>query len=102
MSRLLCLTLAAILAGAVSRADDRPQYTGEWPQWRGSDRDNVSRETGLLKDWPPGGPPLRWRVDGIGDGIASVSVAGGRVFTLGFHEGSEFAVALDQRTGGPS
>ena len=29
----------------------------DWPQWRGPKRDGVSAETGLLKDWPAGGPP---------------------------------------------
>ena len=29
---------------------------GEWPQWRGPNRDGVSRETGILKTWPENGP----------------------------------------------
>ena len=43
----------------------------------------VSTETGLLKEWPAGGPRLAWRVAGAGDGYSSFSVAGGRLFTLG-------------------
>ena len=27
-----------------------------WPQFHGPDRDNISRETGLLKTWPMEGP----------------------------------------------
>ncbi len=71
---------------------------GSWPQWRGPNRDNVSPETGLLKEWPDGGPPLMWRAEGIGEGIASVSIADGRIYTLGYFEGGEFLTALDQRT----
>ena len=78
---------------------DTKPMGGYWPQWRGPNRDNVSPETGLLKAWPAGGPPLRWRVDGIGEGIASVSIAEGRIYTLGYFEGGEFLTALDQRTG---
>jgi outer membrane protein assembly factor BamB len=72
---------------------------GEWKQWRGPDRANKSPETGLLKEWPEGGPPLVWRVDGLGQGIASVSIADGHIFTSTYSEGTEFMVALDQRTG---
>ncbi len=78
---------------------DAKPMGGYWPQWRGPNRDNVSSEKGLLKQWPAGGPPLRWRVDGIGEGIASVSIADGRIYTLGYFDGGEFLSALDQRTG---
>ena len=81
-----------LLAGARLLAED-------WLQWRGPDRSNASRETGLLKQWPTNGPPLSWRVTGIGLGIHSVSVAGGRVFAVGNRDGGEFVFALDARTG---
>jgi outer membrane protein assembly factor BamB len=84
---LVCHLISAI---SVSAAD--------WPQWRGPNRDNTSSETGLLKEWPASGPPLEWRVDGLGEGIATVSIANGRIYTLGYFEGGEFLTALDQRT----
>lgn len=71
----------------------------DWPQWRGPDRLNASAETGLLKEWPAGGPPLVWRANGIGTGIASLCVAGGRLFTMGYSEEREFLLALDAATG---
>ncbi len=74
-------------------------HAGDWPQWRGPDRSNASREIGLLKQWPAGGPRLVWRATGIGLGIQPVSVAGGRVFVVGNREGGEFVFALDARTG---
>src|SRR5262249_24402474 len=76
---------------------DRPP--GHWPQWRGVDRGNVSSETGLLKKWPKAGPPLAWKFEGLGEGVASVAVAGGRVYTLGYHRDDEFVHALDELTG---
>ncbi len=72
---------------------------GHWPQWRGPNRDNVSTETGLLKEWPEEGPPLVWRVDGIGEGIACVSIAEDRIYATGYYEQGEFLTALDQHTG---
>jgi outer membrane protein assembly factor BamB len=55
--------LFAIQAGQ-TRADTSRPVAGFWPQWRGPKRDNVSTETGLLKEWPEGGPPLVWKVEG--------------------------------------
>jgi outer membrane protein assembly factor BamB len=72
---------------------------GYWPQWRGPDRTNVSQEKGLLQQWPVEGPPLLWRAAPLGQGIAPVSVADGRIFTSGYQDGSEFAIALDEQTG---
>ena len=54
-----------------------------WPQFRGPRRDDVSTDTGLLKAWPKNGPPLIWEAKGAGRGYSSVSMAGGRVYTLG-------------------
>jgi outer membrane protein assembly factor BamB len=56
---------------------------GDWSRWRGASGDGISLETGLLTEWPPEGPPLVWRVKGLGSGYATVAVAGGKIFTLG-------------------
>jgi outer membrane protein assembly factor BamB len=55
----------------------------DWPQWHGPNRDNISAETSLLAAWPDGGPPLAWKINGIGAGFSGVSVANGRIFTMG-------------------
>ena len=60
-----------------------PVSAGEWPQWRGPERNGVSKETGLLKRWPEGGPPLAWTASGLGSGLSSVAITGGRIFTAG-------------------
>ena len=57
--------------------------TWEWPQFHGPRRDNKSEETGLLKQWPAGGPKLLWTAKGLGAGFATVSVAGGTIYTAG-------------------
>ncbi len=55
----------------------------DWPQWRGPHRDGLTAETKLLQDWPAGGPPLRWKLDGLGGGWSSPIIAGGRLFITG-------------------
>jgi outer membrane protein assembly factor BamB len=56
---------------------------GSWPSWRGPNRDAISSETGLLDTWTSEGPPLKWKAKGLGKGFASVSIADGRIYTLG-------------------
>ena len=91
--RLLALAAALSLlpTGALAGED--------WPQWRGPNRDGISRETGLLQTWPEGGPRLVFRADGLGAGYSTVSVAEGRIHTLGMLSGREWVITLDAETG---
>jgi outer membrane protein assembly factor BamB len=57
-------------------------YAGDWPQWRGPQRNGISAETGLLKEWPKAGPRLVWQAKDIGDGYATPSVVGNRIYIL--------------------
>lgn len=71
----------------------------DWFQWRGPKRDGKSADTGLLKEWPVGGPPLLWKSKGLGGGYSSVSVSGDRLFTMGEQDGSSFVLALSRTDG---
>ena len=75
------------------------QAAGDWPQWRGPNRDGISKETGLLKQWPQNGPPLVWKTMGAGRGYSTLAFAGGRFFTMGLRGEREFVVAFDVATG---
>ncbi len=86
---LLALPLFALTALAAP---------ADWPQWRGPNRDGISPSTGLLKEWPPDGPPLAWRIGGLGKGLSSVSIAGGKIFTMAGRKDGQFIVALDLET----
>ncbi|HPD15051.1 MAG TPA: PQQ-like beta-propeller repeat protein [Planctomycetota bacterium] len=67
----------------------------DWPGWRGPNRDAKSLETGLLKEWPEGGPKLLWEVNDIGVGFSSVAVVGGTVYISGDQGGKLMIFALD-------
>jgi outer membrane protein assembly factor BamB len=69
----LCLCLSAL--PTTSSASD-------WPQWRGPQRNGTSPETGLLKQWPAGGPKLVWQVNDIGDGYSTPVVVGSRIYLM--------------------
>ena len=57
-------------------------HAADWPQWRGPNRDGTSPETGLLKQWPEGGPKLLWQTKGLGDGYSTPSVVGNRLYLI--------------------
>jgi len=80
------LFLAAFVGGAV--------YAADWPQWRGPDRTGLSRETGLLRSWPPEGPKLVWKAEGLGGGYSTPSIANKRIFGMGYVEDAEVVWAL--------
>lgn len=71
----------------------------DWPQWRGPNRDGISKETGLLKEWPKDGPPIVWKTSGAGRGYSSLAVSNGRIYTMGLRGDKEFIVAFDVATG---
>ena len=51
----------------------------DWPQWRGTNRDGVLNETGLLAELPEGELPRSWSAP-VGSGYSGPTVAEGRVY----------------------
>ncbi|MCL2689406.1 MAG: PQQ-binding-like beta-propeller repeat protein [Chitinispirillia bacterium] len=64
-------------------------------QWRGVNRDGIYHETGLLKEWPDGGPQLLWYVEGLGDGYTSPAVANGKIYIAGLADGDLVLFVFD-------
>ena len=82
------LLLGLCLNSAVTVAAD-------WPGFLGPNRDGRSPDKGLLKQWPEAGPPLLWKVDNIGPGWSSMSVADGCVYTTGNAGDMQMLICLD-------
>jgi len=78
--------------GPAVRADD-------WPQWQGPDRNNVSKETGLLKSWPKDGPKLLWTFEKAGVGYSGPAVVGDHLYTMGGREDTSCVFAIDVKSG---
>lgn len=96
---MIVLLLAALLQAAPPPGRLTGSKEPGWPQWRGPRRDGISDEKGLLQAWPPGGPNLLWKTDGLGKGWSSPIVTGGTI-TLTGDVGDElhlFAFDLDGR-----
>jgi outer membrane protein assembly factor BamB len=101
LRRCLCLLppLAAVLALSAPAADNFDPRPFDWPQWLGPDRTAVSRETDLLREWPKGGPPLLWKIDNLGRGYSTPTVAAGRIFTMGNRGKTEYVLAFAEDGG---
>lgn len=90
--KTLVTFVVLILSGLTVFADD-------WPQWQGPDRNAISKEKGLLKEWPKDGPPLAWKVKELGGGDSAPSVAGGKLFGMSNRGDDEVVWALSEKDG---
>lgn len=84
----LCWTVLLSCA----RADD-------WPQWQGPDRNAISKEGGLLKEWPKEGPPLAWKTQKLGGGDSAPSVAARHILGMSNRGEDEVVWALSEQDG---
>ena len=74
----------------------------DWPRFRGPECTGICPETGLLKRWPDEGPALLWKMEGLGKGFSSVTIVGGKLFTMGDRriadKESQYVMAFDLAT----
>jgi outer membrane protein assembly factor BamB len=89
--RYHALLLAAVLSIVSTLASD-------WPSWRGPARNGISAEAGLNLSWTAEGPKVLWK-GSIGKGFSSVTVAKGRVYSMGNLEEVDTVYCLDAETG---
>lgn len=87
MTKLFLTCAGALTLFATARAED-------WPHWRGPDRNGISRET----DWSAKAPRRVWQAK-VGTGFSSVSVADGRVYTMGNSGDQDTVHCLNEKTG---
>jgi len=60
--------------------------SGDWPRFRGTDLDNISKDaTPLAESWDTSGPAILWRAT-LGEGYAGPAVHNGRVYLLDYNE----------------
>jgi len=106
MTRCL-LFFAVVLATSLASAAD-------WPQWMGPQRDDVWNETGIIDEFPAGGPKVLWRKP-VHGGFAGPAVAGGKVYVTDYEkatgddkpaptkrndlQGKERVICFDAKTG---
>jgi outer membrane protein assembly factor BamB len=72
-------------------------FAQDWPQWRGANRD--ARATGFTspKEWPKE-LTKKWSAN-VGDGVATPSLVGNKLFVFAMKDGKETIYCLDATTG---
>ncbi len=81
--RLVCVDVQKKNEAPLISAVRMPATDVNWPQWQGPNRDNISTETDLLKQWPENGPTMLWSADGLGHGYSSPAIADGKIYITG-------------------
>jgi len=99
---ILVLGITVFALAIVACAGPSMAAVGDWPHFRGPQGDGICPETGLLSQWPEGGPELLWKIEGLGNGYASVSIVDGKLYTMGDLESadgeSQYVMAYDLQT----
>jgi outer membrane protein assembly factor BamB len=98
---LIVLTLALVFLTASfanSKVNAAKSDQLDWNQWRGPNRDGISFEKNILKDWAEKGPKTLWRIS-AGNGYSGISVSNGKLFTMWDEGDSQFLLCLDALTG---
>ncbi len=88
---IITISLLILLQGSIVSS----QPSCNWPCFHGPDRSNKSKETGLLKKWPAGGPELLFTISGLGEGYSSVSFGEGLIFTAGKYNDQSYVFAFN-------
>ncbi len=83
-----------ILLAAVAEGGDSPRF-------RGPAGDGIFPETGLLKQWPEGGPKLAWSVLELGKGYSSATVVDGTVYISGMDDQKQGVLFAFNQDGSP-
>lgn len=96
----------ALAAGFVLTSSTTYLSAEDWPQWRGTNRDAVWNDSGVVDRFPDDGLTVKWSTP-VRGGFAGPAVADGRVFVLDYQEtpgsrtmdGHERLIVLDEETG---
>ena len=80
-------------------AGQSPSPPADWPQWRGPDRNGLSKESGLLQQWPASGPPLVWSISSLGAGYGSLAIKDDRIFVQGSNGRQSIIYVLSRADG---
>lgn len=74
------------------------QASSEWFRYRGPNLDGISTDTNWNPVFPSDGPRQLWRQN-VGTGFSSMSVANGRVYTMGHKDDEDSVYCFDLDTG---
>lgn len=88
---MICFLVLAFLSLPLSAAD--------WPQFRGTNGDGTSPETGLNKEWYKKPPNQLWHTPVTDKGFGGLSAAAGKLFYVDHQLDQDIVHAVDFNTG---
>ncbi|MEA2069370.1 MAG: PQQ-binding-like beta-propeller repeat protein [Verrucomicrobiota bacterium] len=88
MKKMVCMVFLLALGS----------FAGDWPQFCGPGRDNVSVETGLADSWPENGPEVLWETE-VHDGYSGPAIKDGNVYLIDREGGNSLLRCLDLDSG---
>ncbi|HLY10028.1 MAG TPA: PQQ-binding-like beta-propeller repeat protein [Planctomycetota bacterium] len=95
----MCTQLKTLVLALMGLAFvQRPSMADDWPRWRGPDGNGVSSEA-----WKPESltrPKMLFHVQ-VGEGVCSMAIVAGRLYTAGNQGGQDVISCLDAKTGKP-
>jgi outer membrane protein assembly factor BamB len=89
--------LIGFIGAAILTAVVEAQKGGDWPQWRGPNRDGTLTSYAEPKSWPDQ-LTKRWKIE-IGTGYATPIIVGNRVFAFSRQDDNEIMRAIDADSG---
>lgn len=92
------MSLTRVLIAIVALQLPILSQAGDWPQILGPHRNGIADDERLNLDWPGGKPKTLWQRD-VGDGVAGVAVAEGRVVLFHRVGNQELVEAMEPLTG---
>ncbi len=93
------LALSLFVAFLIVRSEAIAFQSNDWPEFRGPNRDGICTETGLLKEWPEGGPPKVWTTTNLGLGYCTPIFADGKIYGMGTRDEKDGVWALNELDG---
>jgi outer membrane protein assembly factor BamB len=90
-SVFVCIALAVVLGGSSLT------HAADWPNYRGSNYDGISSETGWQSTWQKA-PEIPWKAS-LGWGFASMAVTKGCVYTMGNVDDNDIVYCFDADSG---
>ena len=97
-SFFVAVFVAVGLFNGRSVAEEKSPVAGDWPQWRGAQRDGTALAAGLAVDWKKQPPRVLWKAK-VGTGFSSIAVSGGMALTMGNQKGKDSIYAFSAKTG---
>ena len=94
----MVIGVVGVLVGLASTSVGQVSEKQDWQQFRGPNRDGISKETAWNPKALEGGAKVLWKAS-VGAGWSSMSICGDKVFVMGWKDDQDTVYALNVKDG---